>query len=293
MINKIDIIELGGTLFIPATHKNLLEVISGVKYKNLKSVVVDTEDSILDDELFDALACVKNMLNTFERGKLFVFIRPRDEKVLKEILGYKNIEKIDGFVLPKFSLDNADEYLIILEDSKYFIMPSIEGKELFNQSELLKLKDKLLRYKDKIIAIRFGLEDMLRQLKMKRNCEQSIFDFSVTCSVIGGFLAIFKSCGFDISGGVYPCFRDMDGFKKDVQRDMTEGLFSKTIIHPNQIDTINELYKVTQDEFDEALKVCNSEKAIFNQDGKMAETTTMRPYFKDILKRANTYGLKK
>ena len=290
-MKKIDSIELGGTLFIPATHKDLLQVVSGEKYPHLKSVLVDSEDSICDSELSQAIESIKKMLKTLQKSAVLVFLRPRNIEILQLFLTFDGIEKIDAFILPKFSLSNADSYLNILEDSQHLIMPSIEGSELFEQSKLIDLKIKLLPYQHKILLIRFGLEDMLRQLKMKRKCEDSIFDFSVTNSVLGNFIAIFKSADFEISGGVYPCFKDADGFIKDVQRDLKEGLFSKTIIHPNQIEIINELYKVTQDEFEKALELIESKTALFNQNDIMAEKTTMTPSSKTIVKRAEVYGL--
>ncbi len=290
---KISHIELGGTLFIPATHKDLKAVVCGEKYPTLRSVVVDTEDSVSEDEFPVAMNCVREMLNGFKQSSVFVFLRPRNIEVLNKFLTCGNIDKIDGFVLPKFTLENGDRYLALLQNFPHAkIMPSIEGKELFEQSKLLKLRDKLLPYKSKIILIRFGLEDMLRQLKMRRGCEDSIFDFSVTNAVLGNFIAVFKSAGFEISGGVYPCFKDIEGFKKDVLRDLKEGLFSKTIIHPNQINIINELYKVSKKEFKEALELTKSPHAIFSQNGKMAETTTMNPHAKMILKREKVYGLR-
>jgi len=291
MTDKIDVIALGGTLFVPATHKDILEIANCIKYPNLRSVVIDTEDSISQENLPKALQILQNTLKYLIKSNLFVFIRPRDSKTLKELLDYENIDKINGFILPKFSLKNADDYLDILKDSSYFIMPSIEGKELFNQSQLGDLRDKLLSSQEKIIAMRFGLEDMLRQLSMRRACEDSIFDFSSTNVVLGNFISVFKSSGFEISGGVYPCFKDSNGFKKDVKRDLKEGLFSKTIIHPNQINIINELYKVSQLEYDEANEILRSKEAVFNQNSKMAERTTMNSYSKNIIKRADYYGI--
>ena len=291
MIDKIDIVELGGTLFVPSTHKNLLDIVSGIKYPNLKSVVIDTEDSITEESLPKALKSLQNTLKHFKKSTLFIFIRPRDTELLKEILNYENIDRTNGFILPKFSLENADSYLNILKDSNHFIMPSIEGSELFNHTQLLELKNKLFNYKTKIIAIRFGLEDMLRQLSMRRKCEDSIFDFSATNAVLGNFISVFKSSEFEISGGVYPCFEDVDGFKKDVKRDLKEGLFSKTIIHPNQIGIINELYKVSKLEFDEAKEILESKEAVFSQNSKMAEKNTMSKYSENILKRAEFYGI--
>jgi len=126
---------------------------------------------------------------------------------------------------------------------------------------------------------------------MKQNCKDSVFDISVTSSIIGMFIATFKSVGFDVSGGVYPCFKDEEGFLQDVQRDMKEGLISKTIIHPQQIESINTLYKVKQSEYDEAKEICESTRAVFNQNGKMAEKLTMHGYAMQVIQRAKIYGV--
>ncbi len=290
-MKKIDFTELGGTLFIPATHKDLDSVILGLKYPDLKSVVVDLEDSVDADDYLYALKKLAQLLIYLERKAVFVFVRPKDAASLKTILELEYIERVDGFILPKFTLPNANDYIGLIKDRDFFFMPSIEGSELFDTSKLIELKDILIPHKNKIILIRYGLEDMLRQLAMKRKCDESIFDFASTSTVLGNLIAIFKSAGFAISGGVYPCFRDEDGFKKDVLRDLKEGLFSKTIIHPNQIAIINELYKVTQKEFDEALDIIYSKNVVFEQDGKMAETVTMTPYSEQIIKRAQVYGI--
>ena len=288
-----DYISLGGTLFIPAIHSNLKSILNEKKYKNLKSVAIDTEDSIKETDVKVAHKYVKNILEDFEKTELLVFIRPRNVEILKEILNYENIEKIDGFILPKFSLLNAREYLKVLEETKFSIMPSIETEELFESTKLLELREILLCHSEKIILIRFGLEDMLRQLKMRRKCGDSIFDFSVTSSVLGNFLAIFKSAGFEVSGGVYPCFKDKEGFKKDVIKDLREGLFSKTIIHPSQVEIINELYKVSKEEYEEAKLIISLKTGVGASDGKMLESETMTPYAKYILNRADKYGIKK
>lgn len=292
-MSKIHYTELGATLFIPAIHKSIEKIIARDKYPNLKSVVIDMEDAITDDNLMYAIKSVKKLLVSFKKNNLLVFIRPRDVSILKKLLTFKNINKIDGFVLPKFSLNNAQEYLKLLEGSLHFIMPSIEGEELFYTNKLTKLKDMLVKYKHKIILVRFGLEDMLRQLSMSRTSKDSIFDISVTSNILGNFLAIFKTAGFGVSGGVYPYFNDEIGFIKDVKRDLKEGLFSKTIIHPSQIELTHEVYKVTQIEFDEANALLSSLEAIINLDtNKMGEVATMKPYASLIMQRKKIYGVR-
>lgn len=290
-MNRIDYIELGATLFMPAVHKDLEVIVSGKKYPNLKSVLIDTEDGISAEELYRSMANIETLLCDFKKSNCSVFIRPRDIKTLKELLAFENIDRIDGFILPKFSLSNANEYLDLLKDSSHCIMPSIEGEELFSQTKLFELREILIPIKEKVILVRFGLEDMLRQLKMRRGCDESVFDISVTSTVVGNFIATFKSAGFAVSGGVYPCYKDSEGFKKDISRDLKEGLFSKTIIHPSQIDLANDSYKVSQKHFDEALEICSSENACFAQDSKMAEVATMSPWAQEIIKRAEVYGV--
>lgn len=292
-MKKIHYTELGVTLFIPSVHKNLQDVACGIKYPSLKSLVVDFEDGITSVEYQQGFECFKKLLENLPTQHPYIFVRPRNTKSLQEILQLKHIEKIEGFVLPKFSLSNAKDYFALLQESDFSIMPSIEGNELFSSETLRQLCDEILPYKKRIILIRFGLEDMLRQLGMRRSCEESLFDRSVTNSVIGSFIALFKSKGFAVSGGVYPCFNDEEGFLRDVKRDLQEGLFSKTIIHPKQIDSAHEVYKVSQKEFEEACTLLENPHAAINLEGKMAEIVTMGPWAKEIVQRAQIYGIAK
>lgn len=151
-------------------------------------------------------------------------------------------------------------------------MPSIEGFELLEYVKLQELKQCILTYKHKVLLVRFGLEDMLKQLSMKRTCNDSVFDLAVGNAVLGNFIGIFKSAGFAVSGGVYPCFEDEAGFLYDLKRDLKEGLFSKTIIHPKQIALVNEFYKVSKQEYNEATEILNASDAVLNQARKMGET---------------------
>jgi citrate lyase beta subunit len=290
-MNSIKSIELGATLFVPATHKDLNAIVCHSKYPHLKSLLIDTEDGVSEESKDEALQNIALLLKIYEPKELLVFLRPTNISVLKEMLELEGIEKVTGFILPKFSLSNAEEYLKIFETLEFALMPSIEGSELFEPLKLHKLKELLLPIKGKIIVVRFGLEDMLKSLKMRRSCEHSPFDISATSVVLGNFIATFKSVGFEVSGGVYPCYKDVDGFIKDVKRDLQEGLMSKTIIHPNQIELTHEQYRVSREEFENALEICASQKAVFAQNSNMAEVVTMKPYSQEIVLRGEVYGL--
>jgi citrate lyase beta subunit len=292
MKRAINYVQLGGTLFVPASHKNLQPILLKEKYPQLRSLVIDFEDGLDPNELDNSYENVRSILKLCNEKSLFVFIRPKDHEHLKEILKMEDIDNIDGFVLPKFSLTNKEKYFDVLEKKDFYIMPSIEGNELFEYDKLKELKNFLLTHKEKILLVRFGLEDMLRQLNLKRGCEDSIFDLAVGSVVLGNFIAVFKSSGFVISGGVYPCFKNYEGFKKDISRDLKEGLFSKTIIHPDQIELVDEMYKVEKQEYNESLQLLESQNVVFNQNNKMAEKHTMSGFAEFIKNRAEVYGIK-
>ena len=290
-MKKVSYLELGGTLFVPASHANLQNILDANKYPQLKSVVVDFEDGLDESEFKVSHERMEKILRDINETSLLIFIRAKDRQHLAQLLKLKSINNITGFVLAKFSLENAEKYLTLLKSTEYLLMPSIEGGELFNHQKLHELKEIILTNKHKIMLVRFGLEDMLRQLSMRRKCDESIFDISATSSVIGNFISTFKSAGFGVSGGVYPCYKDKDGFIKDVKCDLKEGLFSKTIIHPSQIALLDEVYKVSRKEYDEALTILSSQKKVFTLNDKMAETLTMFTHSQELIQRAKIYGV--
>jgi len=290
-MSRLEYLHLGGTLFIPASHKGLVAIVSEQKYPALKSLVIDFEDGLDREDILEAEVAFQRVLHLIDEHSPAVYVRARDTEHLSKLLQIEGIDAITGFVLAKFSLENAEEYCAILAESKALIMPSIEGEELFDREKLIALKNILTPHKHKIVLVRFGLEDMLRSLGMRRECSESIFDYSVTSTTVGYFLGVFKSAGYAVSGGVYPCFKDDEGFARDLLRDLKEGLFSKTIIHPRQIEIVNSIYRVSQREYEEAKEIVDASAAVFAQNGKMAEVVTMLPYSEMILKRAEIYGL--
>ncbi len=289
MRRKIEPVALGGTLFVPANHKNLKEILKREKLTNLRSIVIDTEDGLHISMLEEALHQIKSVLQEYKVADLYVFIRPKSIEILEKILHVKGIEKIDGFVLAKFSLKTMDKYLEILKPFDFYIMPSIEDIELFDIDKLRLIRDTLEEYRDKVLLIRFGAEDMLRQLGLRRDRDISLYEMIAPSKAIANILHVFKISGYEISAPVYPFYSDNAGFIKEVKRDLIEGFISKTIIHPSQIEPLQEIYKVTKDEYNLAKKLLHVSDGVFSNDGAMAEVSTQSPWAKNILKRVHFY----
>jgi citrate lyase beta subunit len=291
-MKTIDAWQLGGTLFVPASHKHLERILKGEKFPALRSVVVDFEDGLSPREHEAALQRAGKWIEALQPSSLLRFIRPRDTDQLTTLLQMPGIEKVDGFVLPKFGLENAEAYLSLLCKEAFAFMPSIEGKELFDEGSLAALRTMLSDLQQRIPAVRFGAEDMFRQLGLRRECEQSLYEMAAPSKVIGTLLGVFRPYGFEIAAPVFRCYRDHAAFMADAARDLREGLVSKTIIHPDQIALIESVYRVDPQEYEEAVRLADSQEAVFTQAGSMAETLTQSPWAHRLLRRHALYGLR-
>lgn len=295
MIRKLSPIQLGGSLYIPATHKNVYAVCNKNKYSSLRSCIIDTEDAIGEDELDIALENISLMLQDYEPNELCVFIRPRNPKVLKELLKIANIEKIDGFSLPKFSTEVMQEYAqtLAISGKEFYIMPVLESLDIFCKEKLEEIRSFLLSSKLSVLSLRLGGEDMMNHLGLKRKCEDNIYELVGPSHVIADVLNTFKPYGFNISATVFNCIHQAELYEKNVLEDLRQGLIGKTIIHPNQIEAINQAYKVSASDYEMAIKMLDKDtQAIIIQDGQMGEKFAHTSWARIILERHRFYGLK-
>lgn len=283
--------EIGGALFIPATHAKLEAILSGEKYPFVRCVVIDLEDAIDPQQRPDALRALQRLLPSMEQPVPRCFIRPYAPAALQELLTVEGIEKIDGFVLPKFGLRQFDNWLIPLRQNSFYFMPSLEGPELFSGEALQTLAELLRPFRQRIPTIRFGLEDMLRQLGMVRDCRTPLYALIAPSQVIASLINAFKPLGFNVSGGVYKCYEDDEGFLAEVREDLHQGLFGKTLIHPRQAALIAEAYKVPEEAFERAEAIVNAAHYVSSHHGIMLEKPTQFPWAKMILARAEIYGI--
>ena len=143
-MKKIDAYDLGATLFIPANHKNIEAILCGEKYPELRSIVIDFEDSLLDHEY----ERVENVLDSFVdvviREDLLVFVRPRSHLMLKSFLLKAFMCQVDGFILPKVSVSSLEKYLHLLRNSSKLLMPSLESADMFDVVKLSRIRELLL-----------------------------------------------------------------------------------------------------------------------------------------------------
>jgi len=221
---------LGATLYMPAIRKNIVEDLICKKHKGLASMVIDTEDSIGDNMVEAAEETLKEHLNALdsalENGDLsidetpFIFIRVRNSEHLKKIYNLygEKLKNIDGFVFPKFTDKNAEEYFGNLKDineaigKTLYAMPILESQELIyceKRCDAIKSVATILDYYSHLVLnVRIGGTDFSGLFGIRRSFDVTIYDISVIrdciAFLVNNFCRIERQ--FVIAGPVWEYF---------------------------------------------------------------------------------------
>ena len=319
-----DAFEVGALLYCPAINKSLVHNILNETFGNKYSICICLEDSISDNAVIDGENNIIELLNIInekiKHNNFFIpkiFIRVRNYKQISKIFYLLNsnesIKFLTGFVAPKFSDNNADYYIgeIVkvnsISNKIIYLMPIIEDGLIFNNIErnyfLYNLKSKIDEIKKYILNIRIGGNDMCHNLGIRRNINQTIYDIKSISNILGDIYITFGR-DYIISGVVWDYFGGIDdkwkeGLKKELELDVLNGFIGKTVIHPKQIEIVNESLKVDKTDFDDALRILHWSDENYSMVVKsntcyerMNEIKTHSNWAKKIYIRSEIYGIK-
>jgi citrate lyase beta subunit len=290
----MDALELGATLYVPATRSDLFETVTGRRHAGLRSTVICLEDSIRPADVPQALtnlAALLPRLADLRGAHPPTFIRPRDENMLGHILGFAAIETVQGFVIPKATADSLPDYLRRLASDEHLLMPTLETREVFDPSELRRLRDQLLSIEHRVLCIRIGGNDLLSNIGARRSTVRSAYHGPLG-GTIAALVSAFAPFGFSLSAPVFEHFDNPDLLREEVEYDIEHGLLTKTAIHPAQIDVIQSAYRVRATELAEAREILTGDRGVFALNGSMCEPATHRRWAESMVKRAAIYGVR-
>lgn len=290
--------RLGATLYVPATRPDLFAIATGQKYPELRSVVFDLEDAVLERDTQVALANLKVMLRQLEHtsglttSALLLFVRPRHAEMLAHITSMHGIGLVSGFVLPKATAEVMPRYISSLINPAHVIMPTIETREAFDPTEMRRLREQLIAIHDRVLAIRIGGNDLLQTLGCRRSLTRTAYDGPLG-KIISSLVSAFVPWGFSMSAPVLENFTDADLLQSEIDQDIEHGLMTKTAIHPDQVGMIQRAYMVDQRDYANALEILDeSSPAVFAVDGVMSEPATHRGWAKAVIERASCFGVR-
>lgn len=288
-------IELGATMYVPATHEQLWEITEGNKYPQLKSLVVCLEDAVLESDVPTAMVNLKQLLQQrLDCPNLkapALFIRPRHVEMAKHILDWDLNNTYSGMVLPKFTLHNLVQWRAILPNHLN-IMPTLETKEIFDVNHNLELSQALKYDFHKTLCLRIGGNDLLSCLHLRRPKDVTLYQTPIGL-LISQLAGLFIPAGFQLSAPVCEHIEQVHLLQDELSQDMNNGIYSKTAIHPSQLDIIHQAFQVTHEDLHDAQAIlAQNAQSVFKSFGSMLEPATHKNWAEMIFLRYKNFGLK-
>lgn len=295
--------ELGATLYMPILKPDALDYIAGTKYPKLRSMVLCLEDALLEKDVLEGMHILEKTLLRIGQIKLdsaetrfpLVFVRPRHLDMARRIAGMAGIHNIDGFVAPKVTAGAYAKWVEAVRHTDLYIMPTLETEEVFDHCAMKDLRDEFLaNTPERILALRVGGNDLLSCLGLRRAGNVSLYEGPLLYA-ISMLTSIMRSKGFDLTAPVFENIDDSGSeaaLAREVTQDVSFGFVGKTVIHPSQVEIVQNAFKVTPTDYEAASKILAADAAaVFKFGGSMCESATHRNWAKRILSRAKVYGL--
>ena len=286
---------LGAPLYMPGNRRDIMEIANGEKYSMLRSMIFCTEDAV---SRADVDSCVRHIglcLQGFrDSTQKFRFIRARNPEILARLLDLPDIEKVDGFVLPKFNEGVFDAYFDQLRGTSFKVMPTLETKEVFDVNAMSALRQGLLQddIAPRVLMLRIGGNDLMNLLGIRRPRSFTIYETPIG-NVISQLVTIFRPYGFSLSAPVFEYLNDPDTLQKEMKLDLAYGLIGKTAIHPAQVPTIESAYAVDVEDYEMAISLNDQDSpAVFRMHNAMCEVATHQNWATNIINRQHCYGVK-
>lgn len=311
--------SVGALLYCPANNESIVTSLLNEKFGRHFSLAMCLEDTIKDDCIEEAeeklVNTVKTLFDSVKSKHFFIpkiFIRVREAKQITDLLERFGTacELITGFIIPKFSLDNADEYIhtisLVNKDSqrRIYMMPIFESPTIINIKDryniLYRLKEKLDNIKELVLNIRVGGNDLCHMFSFRRNSTQTIHDITPISNIFSDIITVF-GMDYVVSGPVWEYYNGDNwdvGLANELAKDRLCGFVGKTVIHPNQIELVNDAYKVSQKDFEDAKAILNWDKSSHSlvsgsvTKERMNEYKTHSNWAMKILMLAEAFGVK-
>jgi citrate lyase beta subunit len=266
--------RVGGLLYCPACNQTVAKKIVDGELEGLTSICFCLEDSIADNKLIEAQANLQKTLAFIAKAEKakeelpLLFVRARSVTHLREVYeeNKENISVLTGFVLPKFDLSNAKQYMKQIkafhkEGHRLYVMPTLESKgaaEGENRYRTLKkIKTILDENRQYVLNVRVGGNDFANLFGVRRSVTQNIYEISVIRNILADVLTVF-SRDYVVSGPVWEYFgEDADGawakgLEEEMNLDVLNGFVGKTAIHPAQLPIIRKGMQVSKEDYEDA-----------------------------------------
>lgn len=310
--------RVGPLLYCPAANKTVSQSIIKEKFGSNYSLALCLEDTIGDSCVGEAEEILLNTMgeiyqtygeNGFYLPNIFIRVRnPGQICSLYQRLG-ASAQVLTGFIIPKFAPDNASSYIEELckvnglSPAPVYMMPILENPQMIHLKKrydiLYTLKAQLDSVSELILNVRVGGNDLCHAFGFRRQSTETIYDIRPVAGILSDIMTVF-GMDYILSGPVFEYYDGphwKDGLEREIRMDRLNGFVGKTVIHPKQIEIVNEGYRVSQSDFNDACAILEwqSDSLLLvagnTQKGRMNEYKTHYNWARKILALHDAFGL--
>ncbi|MDR1471726.1 MAG: CoA ester lyase [Synergistaceae bacterium] len=268
-------------LYLPGNSPNML--LRGHLFRP-DGLIIDLEDSVSAGEKDAARVLVRDVLRRGDFGECEVTVRIngvgtdcwRDDIAAVVPCG------ISGIRAPKTEtprmVKDMDEYLSSVESKSGMSVGGIEIFCLLETALGVWNAYDIATSSPRVTAIIPGGEDLAADLRTSRGNEGTELEWIRRMIVVAA-----RAAGVDALDTVFPNISDDDGLRREAGFVKQLGFDGKSVIHPNQIPIIHEIYAPTESEVERAERILAAAREASERglgvaalDGRMIDAPVIR-----------------
>ena len=269
-------------LYLPGNNPNMLT--RGYLFGS-DGVVLDLEDAVAMVEKDTARILVSKYLKQGEFGSCYVSVRINgvDTEYWKDDLAaIVPNKRLDGIRVPKVedagTVKIIDEDLSRLEEKNGLPVGKLTLHCLLETAHGIWNAYEIAKASPRIEAIIPGGEDLRADLKTNRSDDSTELEWARRMLVFAA-----RAAGVEPLATVFPRITDDEGLRKETEFIKQLGFSGKSIIHPNQIKIIHDIFTPTEAEIAKAQKIIAAAKEAAERgqgavtvDGKMVDIPVVK-----------------
>ena len=244
---------LRSIIFVPGNRPNMLE---RALTSNADLVIVDLEDSVPVAEKVGARDVAREWVPKLRRAGRRVMVRvnsldtglTRDE--LAAVIGPDLYGISIGKAESVWELRDVDAIMTALESAAGLEAGSLRLIPWIENARAVMDAQKIAMASRRIVAVAFGAEDYTDDMGVQRTDTGEEVRFPRSLVPVAARAATVGSLD-----SPFVCFRDAEGLREDAQVSRQLGYTGKFVIHPDQIDIINQTFSPSPEEVEYARQV--------------------------------------
>lgn len=242
------------------------------------AVILDLEDSVAPNNKAKARDVLRTFLTELDSDKkIIVRINALDTKFWQEDLELALAFAPDYILLPKAR--NGDDVKTVNELIHAHQKASQKTQIIALVTEVPEAMFKMDSFKDsgdRLSAMTWGAEDLSAEIGAQTNKDEDGNYFAVYQLARSFCLLGAAHANVAAIDSVYTDFKNTEGLRRETERAKLEGFTGKMLIHPNQIDIVNEVFTPNDAEIEHAKQVIaaienSTTGGVAQLDGKMID----------------------